>query len=79
MIVYEYTMKGNNDTLIHYLTLEQDIAEMDGQDTIIKWEANLAPEEFQNDNDECRMKAKDAGYSYCNGLGWVKLINKINK
>jgi hypothetical protein len=77
MIVYEFTMKGNGGKDIHYLTTEQDVAEMDGQDTIIKWESNFAPEEYQNDNDECRLKAKEAGYSYCNGLGWVKLLKQL--
>jgi len=77
MIVYEFTMKSNWGE-IHYLTPDQDVAEMDGQDTIIKWEANFAPEEYQNDDsEECRMKAKDGGYSYCNGLGWVKLIKQL--
>lgn len=77
MIVYEFTMKNNGNANIHYLTPDQDIAEMDGQDTIIKWEATFAPEEYQNDNDEYRLKAKEAGYSYCNGLGWVKLIKQL--
>ena len=79
MIVYEYTMKGN-DKPIHYLTPFENMAETDCDDWIIIWEAEVAPIEFQNDESKEKTKeCKNAGYSYCQSIGWVKLINQINK
>jgi len=58
-----------------------DIFAIDGcsRDTIIKWEAEMAPNECQYPlTDEDRMRNVYDGYSYCNGVGWVNLINRID-
>ena len=82
MKVYEYSTYYGED-LFSVLTDDYSDAKSEALDdeSIIVWEAELAPDfgifNPKNYEAEREFMVKN-GYNYCNGVGWVKLLNRLN-